>query len=399
METKQQGLFGTSLVGLAVCSFAFFMGFAVLRENRLAKGIPVQLWSAAGPEYLTILITVLVLIAGALILRRSFPGMPLVLAGLGNLFIVLTFTALSAATKNLLSGAADFSRVSLGSGAWVLLLGGYIITAAAAREIGQPVLRYFFSFLFIIILFIMGTTGMFNRLSIIQEFLVKKDRFTREFLNHLSIAFSSVGLAMIIGIPLGILAYRKKRAEKPVFYSVNTAQTIPSLALFGLLIAPLSFLSTRFPVLRSMGIRGIGTTPALIALTLYALLPVTRNTYTSLKVVDPAVIQAGKGMGLSRVQLLFTIEIPMAAPILLNGLRLAAVQAIGNTAIAALIGAGGFGFFIFQGLGQAAADLILLGAIPVVLLAVFVDRIMQLIIRLFTPEGLRLLKQDEGGAR
>ena len=147
-----------------------------------------------------------------------------------------------------------------------------------------------------------------------------------------------------------------------------------------------------------MGIRGIGTAPALIALTLYALLPVTRNTYTSLKVVDPAIIQAGKGMGLSRVQLLFTIEIPMAAPILLNGLRLAAVQAIGNTAIAALIGAGGFGFFIFQGLGQAAADLILLGAIPVVLLAVFVDRIMQLIIRLFTPEGLRLLKQGEGGS-
>ena len=103
-------------------------------------------------------------------------------------------------------------------------------------------------------------------------------------------------------------------------------------------------------------------------------------------------------MGLSRVQLLFTIEIPMAAPILLNGLRLAAVQAIGNTAIAALIGAGGFGFFIFQGLGQASADLILLGAIPVVLLAIFVDRIMQLIIRLFTPEGLRLLKQDEGGS-
>ena len=101
---------------------------------------------------------------------------------------------------------------------------------------------------------------------------------------------------------------------------------------------------------------------------------------------------------MGKFRLLFSIEIPLAAPVLLNGLRLAAVQAIGNTAVAALIGAGGLGFFIFQGLGQAAADLILLGTIPVVLLAVLVDRLMQAIIRLLTPEGIRLLKTNEEGA-
>ena len=111
--------------------------------------------------------------------------------------------------------------------------------------------------------------------------------------------------------------------------------------------------------------------------------------------LDPAIVQAGKGMGLGRLQLLTRIEIPLAAPVMLNGLRLATVQAIGNTTVAALIGAGGFGFFIFQGLGQAAEDLILLGAIPVVLLAVSVDRTMQFVIRLITPEGLRKRTANE----
>jgi osmoprotectant transport system permease protein len=233
---------------------------------------------------------------------------------------------------------------------------------------------------------------LFLFLSVLREYLSKKERFARELGTHLSIAFSGVGIATIIGIPVGIIAYRKAGVEKSAFFLVNTAQTVPSLALFGLLIAPLSFLSNKFPVLREMGIRGIGTAPAIIALALYALLPIIRNTFTSLKVVDPAIIEAGRGMGLGRFRLLLRIEFPLAAPVLLNGLRLAAVQAVGNTAVAALIGAGGLGFFIFQGLGQAAADLVLLGAIPVVLLAVLVDRGMQLLIRLLTPEGLRLLK-------
>jgi len=397
VETTKRDNFGVSRLGLAVCIVALFAGFAVLKENRLSTGLPFYLWRSAGAGYLILLIALLLLIVGILLFRRPAGATYLVLAASGNLIIVLTFVSLAVSARSLLSGAAEFSRVSPGPGAWILLLGGYIVITGAVREIRQPVVRNFSAYFFVVVLIGMAASGTFGDLSIAQEYLTKKERFGREFFNHLSIAFTSVGFATLIGIPLGILAYRKKKLEKPVFYVVNTAQTIPSLALFGLLIAPLSFLSNQFPALRAIGIRGIGTAPALFALTFYALLPITRNTYTSLNVVDPAIIQAGKGMGLGKVRLLFSIEIPLATPVLLNGLRLAAVQAVGNTAVAALIGAGGLGFFIFQGLGQAATDLILLGTIPVVLLAIVVDRVMRLVIRLLTPEGIRLLKTGDEG--
>jgi osmoprotectant transport system permease protein len=138
-----------------------------------------------------------------------------------------------------------------------------------------------------------------------------------------------------------------------------------------------------------MGIQGIGWTPAVIALTLYAMLPVVRNTYAGLAGVEPELVEAGKGMGMSRVQLLVFVELPRAFPIVLGGLRIACVQNVGNTAVAALIGAGGLGVFIFQGLGQSALDLIMLGAVPTILLAVGVDALFQVLIRLVTPRGLQ----------
>jgi osmoprotectant transport system permease protein len=197
-----------------------------------------------------------------------------------------------------------------------------------------------------------------------------------------------VGAGVFTGVPLDIWAFRSRLAEKVFFFFANTVQTIPSLALFGLLIAPLSLLSEKIPFLRQAGVRGIGWTPALIALALYSLLPIIRNVYTGLKIIDPGVIDAGLGMGMSRLQLLLKVEIPLALPVILSGIRTAAVQSIGNTTVAALIGAGGFGTFVFQGLGQAAPDLILLGAIPVILMALAADILMQGLISLLTPKGI-----------
>ncbi|MFC1917670.1 ABC transporter permease [Chloroflexota bacterium] len=155
-----------------------------------------------------------------------------------------------------------------------------------------------------------------------------------------------------------------------------------------MLIAPLSALSFAFPALRELGIRGVGDAPAIIALTIYSLLPIVRNTYVGLRQLDIAVIDAGTGMGMSRAQVFRKIEVPLAAPLVLEGVRTASVQSVGLAAVAALIGAGGLGWFIFQGLGQAAADLILLGAIPIIVLAVIIDTVMRTIVKLATPAGL-----------
>jgi osmoprotectant transport system permease protein len=151
-------------------------------------------------------------------------------------------------------------------------------------------------------------------------------------------------------------------------------QTVPSLALFGLLLVTLAALRDALPAL---GISAIGFLPAVIAITLYSLLPIAQHTYSGLKAVDPDIKDAAAGLGMNPRQLLLRVELPLAGQAIVSGLRIAAVQAVGGTTVAALIGAGGLGFFIFQGLGQAAADLILLGAIAVVVLAIMVNAVFQ----------------------
>ena len=150
-------------------------------------------------------------------------------------------------------------------------------------------------------------------------------------------------------------------------------QTIPSLALLGLLVVPLSALGQAVPFLRTLGVRGIGAAPGLVALTLYALLPVIRNTYIGLTGVDPAVVDAGRGMGMSRGQLLTRVEFPLALPLIMEGVRTAAVLLIGITTLTAFAGARNLGVLIIEGIGQFAPDLILLGALPTIMLAVTAD--------------------------
>ena len=179
-------------------------------------------------------------------------------------------------------------------------------------------------------------------------------------LEHLRLVGFSTLFAMLIGIPLGIVIAHRPRFNKPVLASANIIQTIPSLALFGFLL-PVPWLGERADRL------------AILALTLYALLPIIRNTYTGIRGVDPAVVEAGRGMGLTESQLLFQVELPLAVSVILSGVRVAVVISVGLATIAAAIGAGGLGEFIFRGLAMVDDRVILAGAIPAALLALLAD--------------------------
>ncbi|MBD2770878.1 ABC transporter permease [Iningainema tapete] len=179
-------------------------------------------------------------------------------------------------------------------------------------------------------------------------------------LEHLLIVGISISIASLLGIPLGILITRQKNFRQPILGIANILQTIPSLALFGLLIpVPL--------------IGGIGTNPAIFALILYSLLPIIRNTYTGIAGVDPAIREAGKGMGMTDKELLLQVEIPLAMGVILAGVRVATVIGIGIATIAAAIGAGGLGELIFRGISAVNDQLILAGAIPAAVIALFAD--------------------------
>jgi osmoprotectant transport system permease protein len=177
---------------------------------------------------------------------------------------------------------------------------------------------------------------------------------------HLSLVGISILLAALVGIPLGIMIARWPRWNKPVLGMANIIQTIPSLALFGFLL-PVPWLGERVDRL------------AILALTLYALLPVIRNTYTGIRGVDPAVVEAGRGMGMTDRQLLFQVELPLALSVILSGVRVALVMLVGLATIAAAIGAGGLGEFIFRGLAMVNNQLILAGAVPAAILALSAD--------------------------
>jgi osmoprotectant transport system permease protein len=180
-------------------------------------------------------------------------------------------------------------------------------------------------------------------------------------LEHLWLVGASTLLAVMIGIPLGILITRWPALNKPILGSANVIQTIPSLALFGFLL-PAPWIGARADRL------------AILALTLYALLPLIRNTYAGIKGVDPAVLEAGRGMGLTDRQLLFQVELPLALGVITAGVRVAAVISVGLATIAAAIGAGGLGEYIFRGLAMVNNSVILAGAIPAALMALLADQ-------------------------
>ena len=177
---------------------------------------------------------------------------------------------------------------------------------------------------------------------------------------HLWLVGASTVLAVLIGVPLGILITRYPRLNKPVLGSANIIQTIPSLALFGFLL-PAPWIGERADRL------------AILALTLYALLPMIRNTYTGITGVDHAVVEAGRGMGMTDRQLLFQVELPLALSVIIAGIRVATVISVGLATIAAAIGAGGLGEFIFRGLAMVNNQVILAGAVPAALLAILAD--------------------------
>jgi len=193
-------------------------------------------------------------------------------------------------------------------------------------------------------------------------------------LEHVWLVGISILLAVVIGIPLGILITRWPAANKPVLGTANIIQTIPSLALFGFLL-PAPWIGARADRL------------AILALTLYALLPLIRNTYAGIRAVDPAIVEAGRGMGLTDRQLLFQVELPLALGVIIAGIRVATVLLIGLATIAAAIGAGGLGEYIFRGLAMVNNAVILAGAIPAAALALLADASLGWLQRRLTPHA------------
>ncbi|WP_353894539.1 ABC transporter permease [Proteinivorax hydrogeniformans] len=201
----------------------------------------------------------------------------------------------------------------------------------------------------------------------------RTDELIMYLLQHLQLSMISLSIVVLIAVPLGVFLTRHKKLAEPVIGITAVFQTIPSLALLGFMI----------PIL------GLGIWPAIVALTIYGLLPILRNTYTGIIDVDPSAIEAGRGMGMTDMQILFKVQLPLALSVIMAGIRTSTVLIIGVATLASLAGSGGLGEFIFRGISTSRDGLILAGAIPAALLAIVFDFVIKQLEILTTPKGLR----------
>lgn len=345
---------------------ALLVPFMTIAANRIVEGDGMRIWNIATPS--ATLPGLAAVVAGLLLglpdnmTRARLAGAVMGLAGLVWLLVQ--------GAPALLEGAGAYARVSPATGFWCLL--GVFLLLAADALAGMapgPVMRAELLATAVGVLAAVLWSGALSDLSIMQEYASRRDAFLAATWQHLGLAFGSLAAAAALGFPLGILCHHQIKLRSMTMPVLSFLQTIPSLAMFGLMIPVLAWVGATFPGAQALGIAGIGFAPAFLALVLYALLPVVGNTVAGLAAAPQTARDAARGMGMTPRQRLWRVELPLGLPIILTGLRIVLVQNIGLAVIAGLIGGGGYGTFVFQGLNQTATDLILLGALPTVALA------------------------------
>ncbi|MET2827290.1 ABC transporter permease [Mesorhizobium shangrilense] len=351
----------------AIAAYAAFAApFATFRANRIvpgaARSILEALPATAGPLLLTIIV-----VAALIALFKT----PLILRLAASIVALVALALLIGVAGTFLTPSGNtFARISPASGFWLLIFAFTLLLADVLTRLDlSPLSRVGVLVVAALVIGLLLISGSWDSLSILKEYFNRADSFWAEGSKHVTLALGSLAAAVIVGLPLGILCHRVEKLRAGVLNVLNIIQTVPSIALFGLLIAPLGWVAAHVPGAAALGIRGIGTAPAFVALFLYSLLPVVANTVVGLAGVPRAANDAARGMGMTDRQRLFGVEFPLAFPVILTGIRIVLVQNIGLATIAALIGGGGFGVFVFQGVGQTAMDLVLLGAVPTVALA------------------------------
>lgn len=367
-------------LGLAAATLLPFMSLA---KNRIVAGQGVMLWRIDDLSTLTPgLIALALALTAALPRRFALLRLAGAALGLGALAWLLATGA-----GALLTDAGTYARVSPAAGLWCLLV---VLTLLAADALTQmtpgPWARAAMLAVAAAALGGLLSSGALSGLSVMQEYASRQDAFASATTRHLWLSFGSLAAAALIGLPLGVAAYQNPGLRRALLPVLSFLQTVPSLAMFGLMIPLLGWVGDSVPGARALGIAGIGFAPAFLALLLYSLLPVVANTVAGLAATPPAAREAARGMGMTARQRLLRVELPLGLPVILTGIRIVLVQNIGLAVIAGLIGGGGYGSFVFQGLNQTATDLILLGALPTVALALAAAIAMDVLVDLTRPQ-------------
>lgn len=362
------------ILGVALAAASFVLPFASISTSRIATGTPYRVWEIASPVQLAAMIVPWLVVLSGSLLRTRAAGSVLA-RGLGaGAAVPATLLVSGALAGPATAAVGPFARYSLGAGVWLAVFATFVVVVSARRESGVgSAAGWFVSLLGPISVALCVLSGRLDALGILVEYRNLGDRSWPAVGEHIAYAASAMGVATLLGVALGVLAFRNRRAARPIFGVASAFQTIPGLALIGILVVPLASLSRAFPALRRIGVGGLGWAPVVLALTMYALLAIVRNTYAGLESVPPETVDAGRGMGMTGAQLVRRVQMPLALPIVFSGVRTSSQQTIGNATLGAFVAAGGLGPLVFLGIAQQSNDLVLLGSIALVALALTVD--------------------------
>lgn len=350
---------------------AYALPFVRVAPNRLLSGEPVFLVDVLQAHGAWIAGALLLTLAIATVQAHRRVTQALVVAAMAIAIAGLWLLA-GAHAHRVAHSESSLVRTALGAGFWTLAGLAWLAAMDAVARLRLATLARL-AVLTAASLPLLAVLGMGQHLSIAQEYANRSDVFGTAVLRHLQIVLLAILPALVLGVPLAWAMARTPRLRQALFPVLNVIQTVPSIALFGLLMTPLAWAAAHAPVLAHMGISGVGLAPAVLALLLYALLPIVRSTLAGLEQVPAAATTSARAMGMTLRQMLWQVELPLALPVLLVGLRTAVVQTTGLAAVTALVGAGGLGSIMFDGLFSAANELVVLGVVPIVLMAVLAD--------------------------
>lgn len=358
--------------------------FVVFKKNRVVNGIPESAIVAFGEKVLLIILPLFVAIFLTLAFRRTNSEIvPTIQCLLVNVSFLTALFLLGRAASSYDLEFGKLARVSPGFSFWLFAFSSFLFLRHETKLIKSRALKFFSWYTPLIGIFVLLFLGQLDHLSLLKEYENVKSMFYKEFTRHILLSAGSTLLALFVGLGIGTLAAKNERTYKAIFSTLNIFQVIPSLSLIGFLMIPLGYLGQNFTFAQLLGISGVGWAPAFIALFLYALYPIARNTAAALKSISREVIEVSQAIGLKPAVVFLKVEVPLAAPIIIAGTRVALIQASAGTILAALVGGGGLGVFIFLGLAQTAQDLVLLGVLPIVFISFVYDSLARLTEKLF----------------
>lgn len=354
---------------LAAAALLLPLPWLSVAPNRLLPGQGITALDALGAPAFVVIVF---LLAAA---PRRVPAAFAASATLGALLLLLHLTGRAAHAA--LAPLGEAARAGFGAGFWLGLAA--VLALFASRASALPGRRGWLALVALLagLAALLGS-GALDRLSLLVEYQARAEAVRAALLRHLALAGGALLLALLVAVPLAWLAFRRPRFAPPLGAAFAGVQVVPGLALFALLIPLLAALLAAMPALRGLGLAAIGPAPAVIATACYLALPLWRSLLGGLAAADPAAVSAARAMGMGEARITAEIRLPLALPVFAAGMRVALVQAIGLVTLGGLVGGGGLGALVFEGLAQFATDLMLLGALPIVGLALLADALARL---------------------